>query len=73
MSVRMRHTSSHTANRRSHHGLMGARMGKCEKCGLPKLAHRMCENCGTYKGRVVVDVVAKAAKREKKRKAKAGK
>ena len=49
---------------------MGARMGKCEKCGLPKLAHRMCENCGTYKGRVVVDVVAKAAKREKKRKAK---
>ncbi|HEY4493621.1 MAG TPA: 50S ribosomal protein L32 [Candidatus Paceibacterota bacterium] len=71
MSVRMRHTSSHTANRRSHHALTGLRMGKCEKCGSQKLAHTMCQTCGSYKGRVVVDVLAKGAKREKKRKAEA--
>lgn len=70
MSVRMRHTSSHTANRRSHHALVGAGLGKCDKCGSPKPAHRLCNNCGSYKGRTVFDVTAKLAKREKKAKAK---
>ena len=65
MSVRMRHTSSHTANRRSHHALLGLGLGKCDKCGLPKPAHKLCNNCGTYKGRTVTDVTAKLAKREK--------
>jgi hypothetical protein len=38
----------------------------CAKCKAPALPHRMCENCGTYRGRVVVDVLAKLTKKERK-------
>ncbi|MEK7136347.1 MAG: 50S ribosomal protein L32 [Patescibacteria group bacterium] len=70
MSVRMRHTHAHTANRRSHHALTGPRLSKCPKCEAPHLRHRACLNCGTYRGKEVVDVVAKAEKKEAKRKTK---
>ena len=29
-------------------------MTKCPKCGEYNLAHRVCKNCGTYNGKVVV-------------------
>ena len=69
----MRHTKSHTATRRSHHALKSVQMSKCSHCGAPHVPHRMCAKCGYYNGRVVVDVLAKSAKKEKKAKAKAGK
>ena len=28
----------------------------CPQCGAPKLPHRVCPNCGTYKGRQVIAV-----------------
>ncbi len=70
MSVRMRHTRAHTGNRRSHHGLVEPRLSACQKCGEAHLRHRACLNCGTYKGRQVIDVVAKFEKKDKKQKAK---
>lgn len=27
----------------------------CPQCGSPKLPHRACPNCGTYKGKVVIE------------------
>lgn len=63
MSVRMRHTHEHTANRRSHHGLKEPRLSTCKDCNEKHLRHHMCNNCGRYKSRVVVDVAAKATKR----------
>jgi large subunit ribosomal protein L32 len=70
MVVRMRHTRAHTANRRSHHALKGMRFSKCPDCGTLKMSHVACPSCGKYKGQIVVDVVALAAKAEAKRKAK---
>ena len=70
MSVRMRHTREHTGNRRSHHGIKGPRLSVCAKCSELHLRHRMCNNCGTYKGKEVVDVMSRLAKKEKKAKEK---
>lgn len=70
MSVRMRHTKGHRNNRRSHHGLDEVRTTTCAKCGAVARPHHACANCGTYKGREVVDVLAKLTKKEQKAKAK---
>lgn len=66
----MRHTRSHTKNRRSHHAIDAERLSKCSKCGADHLRHRMCTNCGQYRGRVVVDVMKKLTKKERKTKEK---
>ena len=68
MTVRMRHTRSHTRNRRSHHALGAPRLSTCPKCSAPHLRHRMCTNCGTYRGREVVDVMKKVIKKAEKAK-----
>ena len=70
MVVRMRHTRSHTANRRSHHGLKSPEMAVCKNCGAMHRPHHMCLACGFYKGRVVIDLAAKAKARTERMQAK---
>ena len=70
MVVHMRHTKSHTANRRSHHALKVARFETCPKCNAKHLMHRVCVNCGNYRGRMVLDVLKKTLKKAKKTEAK---
>lgn len=70
MSVRMRHTRAHTGNRRSHHALKAAAILNCKKCDKPVMPHIVCANCGTYKGREVLNVTKKIDKKIKKNKAK---
>lgn len=73
MVIRMRHTRSHTANRRSHHALKAPNLGVCKNCGEMHRPHHMCLNCGFYNGRVVIDLLAKkkdrAARMQAKREA----
>lgn len=55
----MRHTRSHTANRRSHHALTAPNLAVCKNCGAQHRPHHMCLDCGFYKGRQVIDLAAK--------------
>ncbi|MBI5928279.1 MAG: 50S ribosomal protein L32 [Chloroflexi bacterium] len=41
-------------NRRSHDALTLAHLVRCDNCNEYKVAHRVCPNCGTYKGREVI-------------------
>ena len=67
MVIRMRHTRAHTGNRRSHHALKGSALGPCPKCQAPHLRHHLCLACGYYRGREVVNVLAKTQKKAAKK------
>lgn len=53
MVVRMRHTKSHTRNRRSHHAIKHGGVSVCPECGAAKMAHRACASCGMYRGKKI--------------------
>lgn len=62
----MRHTHSQSAQRRSHHALIGVRVTLCESCGSPRMNHRACVNCGKYNKRETLNVYKKLDKKTKK-------
>jgi len=43
-----------------------AALTTCPKCKKPALPHTVCKNCGFYKGKEVLNVMAKLTKKEKK-------
>ncbi len=58
MAVPKKRTSKRRRDmRRSHHAIRftGA-VESCPACGELKLRHRVCEHCGTYRGRKLLDV-----------------
>lgn len=69
MVIRMRSTRSHTGNRRSHHKIAEPRLSVCE-CGAYHQKHRACQACGKYRGRQVIDVVARTERLQKRAKRK---
>lgn len=69
MSVRMRHTSSHTKNRRSHHALTANAIVKDKESGALRLPHRLDETTGMYRGKLIVPERKKVIKKEEKRRA----
>jgi large subunit ribosomal protein L32 len=60
------HTKSKVGRRRSHLALKPSQIAVCPSCQSPVMPHRMCANCGSYKGSVVkaprVKVQKEAAK-----------
>ena len=70
MVVRMRHTHSATHQRRSHHALTQAGISMCSHCKQSTLPHTICQNCGYYRGRQVIDVLAKLDKKQRRKKEK---
>lgn len=65
----MRHNRSQRGTVRSHHALKARGLSVCPDCSAKRVNHTVCTNCGKYKGRVVIDVLAKTVKKEKKLKA----
>lgn len=63
MVVRMRHTRAHTANRRSHHALKAVNLVACGNCGAMITRHRVCDACGYYKGKKVLQKKVKQVKK----------
>ena len=67
---KQRHTKSRRNRRRSHHALKKKAFSTCPKCKEIVLPHRLCQNCGTYKGKEMIDVLSKLNKKERKKKEK---
>jgi large subunit ribosomal protein L32 len=51
-----RHSKSRRGKRRSHDFLTAPTLSVCGNCGRGVLPHRVCPNCGYYKGRQVIEV-----------------
>lgn len=66
----MRHTRSHTRNRRSHHALAAGATVKDKESGALRLPHRLDESTGMYRGKLIVPERKSEVKEEKKRRAK---
>lgn len=47
-------------DRRSHHAVTAPTLQECSHCHEPKLAHRVCPNCGYYNGRLTIEMKSKA-------------
>lgn len=41
-------------------------LNRCPRCGKPALPHTVCQHCGYYKGREVINVLEKLEKKERK-------
>ncbi len=67
---KQRHTKGHRNQRRMHIFIEAPTITICQKCKKPVLPHTICKNCGYYKNRMVIDVLAKLSKKEKKQKEK---
>ena len=44
-------SSSRRDKRRTHDALTAPHLSKCSHCGKPTMSHRMCKECGYYKGK----------------------
>lgn len=54
-----RHSNARTAKRRAHWKLSSPKLKLCPQCKTPILLHRICPNCGYYKGRKLIELKEK--------------
>lgn len=60
------HTRSKVGKTRMHKYITASRLSSCPKCKKPVLSHTVCLNCGYYKGKEVINVLANLTKKDKK-------
>ncbi len=53
---KQKQSHSRTTKRRSQHKLDAPATNACPQCHSPRLPHRVCPTCGSYKGRDVIAV-----------------
>jgi large subunit ribosomal protein L32 len=49
-----RHSTTRGRKRRTHWVITTRDIATCAHCGQPKLPHRVCAECGYYKGEQVI-------------------
>ncbi|MFL5886642.1 MAG: 50S ribosomal protein L32 [Thermoleophilaceae bacterium] len=57
---KQKQSHSRTNKRRSQHKIIAPALAECPHCHEPHRPHRVCPNCGYYKGREVVAPGAEA-------------
>jgi len=65
-----RATSTRSGNRRSHLAPKAKPLSNCPKCQTAIMPHRVCYECGHYKGENVLELAKKEREKEERRKAK---
>ncbi len=63
-----RTTKSRRNNRRMHIYLKSPALTDCPNCKEKMRRHHLCQNCGYYKGRQIIDVMEELSKKETKKK-----
>lgn len=58
-----RHSNMRRDQRRTHYKAVAPTIGSCGNCGAPVLLHRVCGECGFYRGKQVMEVAQKERKR----------
>ncbi len=53
-------TPSRRGMRRAHDALKVVNSTECGNCGERKLAHHICNQCGHYRGRAVINMAVEA-------------
>ena len=59
-------TRGQKGRRRSHLALKKTALTSCPHCKKPKLSHAVCGYCGFYKGREIINVIARELKKKEK-------
>lgn len=54
-----RHTRSRRDKRRANWKIVSLGIVLCPECQEPRLSHRVCTNCGSYRGKKIIEVVEK--------------
>ena len=67
---RHKHTRSKVGKTRMHKHIAHLSLNVCPRCKKPVLSHTACLNCGYYKGKEVINVLASLTKKEQKAKQK---
>ncbi len=66
MAVPKKRTPSSRRNRRrANISIKASQLVKCKKCGKLILPHIVCPECGFYKGKEHINVMAKIEKKQK--------
>lgn len=48
------HSKSRSRKRRTHYKAVAPTITKCSNCSAPVLMHRVCAECGYYRGKQVI-------------------
>jgi len=54
-----RHTRSRRDKRRANWKITPPVITLCPECQEPRLPHRVCTNCGSYRGKRIIEVIEK--------------